>query len=76
MDSSIEHNRREIDLVREYRTRLISDVVTGKLDVRGVALPELEESEEPLPAVDEIADAISEEEQELEAVEETADAGD
>jgi len=76
VDSSIEHNRREIDLVREYRTRLISDVVTGKLDVRGVALPELEESEEPLPAVDEIADAISEEEQELEAVEETADAGD
>lgn len=32
--------RREIDLIREYRTRLISDVVTGKLDVRGVELPE------------------------------------
>jgi type I restriction enzyme, S subunit len=30
----------EIDLIREYRTRLIADVVTGKLDVRGVALPE------------------------------------
>ena len=28
---------REVDLVREYRTRLIADVVTGKLDVRGVA---------------------------------------
>jgi type I restriction enzyme, S subunit len=25
---------REIDLLREYRTRLIADVVTGKLDVR------------------------------------------
>ena len=26
--------KREIELLREYRTRLISDVVTGKLDVR------------------------------------------
>jgi type I restriction enzyme S subunit len=26
---------RRIDLIREYRTRLIADVVTGKLDVRG-----------------------------------------
>lgn len=33
---------REIDLLREYRTRLIADVVTGKLDVREAAsrLPE------------------------------------
>jgi len=30
--------QREIDLIREYRTRLIADVVTGKLDVRGVDL--------------------------------------
>ncbi|MCY4399137.1 MAG: restriction endonuclease subunit S [Gemmatimonadetes bacterium] len=28
---------RELDLLREYRTRLVSDVVTGKLDVRAVA---------------------------------------
>ena len=28
---------REIDLLREYRTRLIADVVTGKLDVREAA---------------------------------------
>jgi hypothetical protein len=34
--------RRQIDLFREYRTRLIADVVTGKLDVRGVELPDLE----------------------------------
>lgn len=35
---------REIDLLREYRTRLIADVVTGKLDVREAAawLPEAE----------------------------------
>ena len=30
----IDRARREIDLLREYRTRLIADVVTGKLDVR------------------------------------------
>lgn len=28
---------REIELLREYRTRLVADVVTGKLDVREVA---------------------------------------
>ena len=35
---------REIELLREYRTRLIADVVTGKLDVREAAarLPEVE----------------------------------
>lgn len=38
---------REIELLREYRTRLVADVVTGKLDVREVAdwLPEEEPSE-------------------------------
>jgi type I restriction enzyme, S subunit len=39
----IEENiEREITLLREYRTRLIADVVTGKLDVREAAkdLPE------------------------------------
>lgn len=33
----IERTQREIDLIREYRTRLITDVVTGKVDVRGLA---------------------------------------
>ena len=35
---------RQIDLLREYRTRLIADVVTGKLDVREAAtgLPEVD----------------------------------
>ena len=37
-----ERAERQIDLLREYRTRLIADVVTGKLDVRkaAAALPE------------------------------------
>ena len=39
---------REISLLREYRTRLISDVVTGKLDVREASrrLPDEAQSEE------------------------------
>lgn len=45
----IHRTEHEIDLLREYRTRLIADVVTGKLDVRKAAaqLPdEVEEIEE------------------------------
>jgi len=38
---------KQIDLIREYRTRLIADVVTGKLDVRSVPLPDLDETGEP-----------------------------
>jgi type I restriction enzyme S subunit len=38
---------REIDLLREYRTRLIADVVTGKLDVREAAAQLPDEVEEP-----------------------------
>ena len=37
IDSAIANARRQIDLLNEYRTRLISDVVTGKLDVREAA---------------------------------------
>jgi type I restriction enzyme, S subunit len=39
--------QRQINLIREYRTRLIADVVTGKLDVRGAPLPELDADGEP-----------------------------
>ena len=42
IDAAITRARRQIELVEEYRTRLIADVVTGKLDVREAAaqLPE------------------------------------
>ena len=39
-NAAIDTARREIDLLREYRTRLIANVVTGKLDVRGVKVPD------------------------------------
>ena len=35
--AAISRLEREIELLREYRTRLVADVVTGKLDVREVA---------------------------------------
>lgn len=37
IDTAIANTRREIDLLREYRTRLIADVVTGQVDVREAA---------------------------------------
>lgn len=39
LDRAIDRAAQEIQLLAEYRTRLIADVVTGKLDVRAVALP-------------------------------------
>jgi type I restriction enzyme, S subunit len=50
----------EIKLLREYRTRLISDVVTGKLDVREAAVNLPEELEEELPADQEPEDEENE----------------
>ena len=41
---AIDKTKSEIDLIREYRTRLVADVVTGQLDVRHLDLPEVEES--------------------------------
>jgi type I restriction enzyme S subunit len=45
--TAISHSHREIDLLREYRTRLIADVVTGKLDVREAAARLPDETEDP-----------------------------
>jgi type I restriction enzyme S subunit len=46
MHDAVTRTEREITLLREYRTRLIADVVTGKLDVREAAarLPDAPES--------------------------------
>lgn len=37
LDTAISRLEREIGLLREYRTRLVADVVTGRLDVRSAA---------------------------------------
>lgn len=41
LDLVIFRTEREIALIQEYRTRLISDVVTGKIDVRDIAIPDI-----------------------------------
>lgn len=40
IDNALPTFQKEIELLREYRTRLISDVVTGKIDVRDVVIPD------------------------------------
>jgi type I restriction enzyme S subunit len=45
IDQTITRAQREIELMREYRTRLISDVVTGQVDVRGIEVPDVAEDE-------------------------------
>jgi type I restriction enzyme S subunit len=46
---STDRLHRELDLLREYRIRLIADVITGKLDVRGAAARLPDEADEPEP---------------------------
>lgn len=46
LDNIISRAKREIELVQEYRTRLIADAVTGKIDLRSVPLEAVEDSNE------------------------------
>lgn len=46
IDKIVDKFNAEITLFTEYRTRLISDVVTGKLDILGVVVPEYEAMED------------------------------
>lgn len=52
--TAVSRLEREIELLREYRTRLVADVVTGKLDVREAAL--LLPDEAPPDSVEDDAD--------------------
>jgi type I restriction enzyme S subunit len=51
----------EIDLMKEYRTRLTADIVTGKLDVRAAAasLPEFVDEPADEAVIDEITDELA-----------------
>jgi type I restriction enzyme S subunit len=65
LDTAISRLEREITLLREYRTRLVADVVTGKLDVREAAarLPEVDNApaiEPELAEMDDAGDELSE----------------
>ena len=62
LERAAKSSQHEIDLIREYRTRLISDVVTGKLDVREAAanLPDEAAEPEPVDATDSPAEGEGE----------------
>lgn len=62
ISSAIEQAKREIDLIREYRTRLIADVVTGKVDVRAAAAHLPVEDVEDVESEDEEDDEDGQEE--------------
>ena len=51
VDGAIDRARRQIALLREYRTRLIADAATGRIDVRAAAaaLPDDDGRDEPAP---------------------------
>lgn len=65
--------KREIELIRELRTRLVADVVTGKLDVREAAakLPDLPAEAEPL---DEVEDMLQDDSMTEDQADEVAEA--
>jgi type I restriction enzyme S subunit len=70
-NSAIDAGSREIGLIHEYRTRLVADVVTGKLDVREAvaALPDELIEIEPSETVDLATEETSYLDSELESVE-------
>lgn len=78
LDVALEKTRRELELLNEFHTRLLADVVTGKLDVReaAAALPEVdpladdEPDDEPDDALDTDAGADLDE---LDAIPEEAE---
>jgi len=60
LNTSLDRAQREINLVREYRTSLISDVVTGKIDVRHLApSPGSLDLEEAAKALEPLEDVIA-----------------
>jgi len=64
-DKSILRAAKEIEIIREYRTRLIADVVTGKVDVRHLAPPpgseDLQEAADELEPLDDAAGELEDE---------------
>ncbi len=68
LNQAIRFASREIELMREYRTRLIADVVTGKLDVRHLVSPPTSIEPEELTAFDDdeapLEDLLEDEENE------------
>lgn len=60
IDNALPTFQKEIELLREYRTRLISDVVTGQIDVRDVVIPEYTPEEDTEIDTDDTGDDMEE----------------
>ena len=61
IDAAINRTGRQIKLLHEYRTRLIADVVTGKLDVREAAaatLPDATDDRDPMDESGRLAENV------------------
>lgn len=52
--TAIECLKKQIDLLNDLKTRLISDTVTGKIDVRSIEIPEYEFVDEDIDNADEV----------------------
>lgn len=63
IDNAISHAQQQIDLIQEYRTRLIADVVTGKVDVRGIPVEDVPEDEALEELVDEMGEGLPDEDE-------------
>jgi len=76
LDEAVAQTQREISLIREYRTRLIADVVTGKLDVREAAdrLPVESDESELVDEVETLTEGNEEVVDDLEAMTEEVEA--
>ena len=61
-DAGIANLRQQIACLQDMKTRLISDVVTGQLDVRGIEVPEFEMvqdiAEEPEEETEEMMEEV------------------
>ncbi|MFO0562451.1 MAG: restriction endonuclease subunit S [Polyangiales bacterium] len=72
ISDAVDHARRELSLLHEYRNRLTSDVVTGKFDVREAAARLPDEPGEALAAEDPLDDAEADETDEADEAETAA----
>ncbi|EFI34526.1 putative type I restriction enzyme, S subunit [Desulfonatronospira thiodismutans ASO3-1] len=58
LQAAIDKANREVSLIQEYRTRLIADVVTGKVDVRNVKCEGRSVNEEEFEDIEEVEKAV------------------
>ena len=60
LNQLIQTIEKEIALTQEYRTALIAEAVTGKIDVRAFVIPTVSEQEELYEEIEEELDMVAE----------------